>query len=76
MCSDLLGSFHATKSLDCSIFHMLAFFMKMTFITLSVLIFLSGIVLLTVATRRFGKPNRNIDISFDELKNMELRNRK
>lgn len=55
---------------------MLVFFMKMTFITLSVLIFLSGIVLLTVATRRFGNPNRNIDVSFDELKNMELRNRK
>jgi hypothetical protein len=55
---------------------MLAFFMNMTFITLSVLVFLSGIVLLTVATRRFGKPDRNIDVSFDELKNMELRNRK
>jgi hypothetical protein len=49
--------------------------MKVTFIALSVLIFLAGIIVLTVASHRFGKPNRNIDVSFDELKNVELRNR-
>lgn len=49
--------------------------MKVTFIALSIFIFVTGIIVLTVANHRFGKPNRNIDVSFDELKNVELRNR-
>lgn len=55
---------------------MLATLMKTTLITLSVLIFLAAVAVLTVTTRRFGKTDRNIDVSFDELKNVELRNRR
>jgi hypothetical protein len=49
--------------------------MKTSLLIATALIVLAGLALLAATVLKIGKPNRLINVSFDELKNMENRDR-